>query len=113
MTNRYGVDVDYFRKEFTRLNRSLPDRTPQELRRYLCRLADVADGVTSPWTSVNDAMPKASTSMEIHRVLVRTRDDINNKTWHVGWFLGGQLQEWRIENSPSQWDILEWMEVPV
>lgn len=40
MTNRYGVDVSYFKKELARLSRSLDDRPPDELRRYLLRLAD-------------------------------------------------------------------------
>lgn len=40
--NRYGVDVSYFTKELAALSRSLDDRTPDELHRYLLRLADVA-----------------------------------------------------------------------
>jgi hypothetical protein len=42
MNNRYGVDVPYFTKELASLSRSLDDRTPDELHRYLLRLADVA-----------------------------------------------------------------------
>ena len=42
MTNRYGVDVAYFTKELKALSDSLIDRTPEELERYLKRLADVA-----------------------------------------------------------------------
>ena len=42
MENRYGVDVEYFKKELAALSRSLPNRTPDELDRYLRRLADVA-----------------------------------------------------------------------
>jgi len=40
--NRYGVDVSYFEKELAALSRSLPNRTPAELERYLIRLAKVA-----------------------------------------------------------------------
>lgn len=43
MKNRYGVDVDYFKKELQSLIRSLPDRTPEELYRYLCVLSRVAE----------------------------------------------------------------------
>jgi len=42
MENRYGVDTSYFYKELESLVRSLENRTPDELRRYLLRLADVA-----------------------------------------------------------------------
>jgi hypothetical protein len=42
MTNRYGVDVAYFTKELAMLSRSLDDRTPEELERYLLRLSEVA-----------------------------------------------------------------------
>ena len=42
MTNRYGVDVPYFKKELATLIRSLPDRTPDELQRYLSSLAITA-----------------------------------------------------------------------
>lgn len=41
MTNRYGVDVSYFEKELKKLSESLIDRTPEELHRYLIRLAEV------------------------------------------------------------------------
>lgn len=41
MPNRYGVDVDYFKKELATLSRSLENRTPDELRRYLNNLANV------------------------------------------------------------------------
>jgi len=42
MKNRFGVDVAYFTKELTRLQESLPNRTPDELYRYLIALASVA-----------------------------------------------------------------------
>ena len=42
MKNRYGVDVSYFKKELSLLSRSLPNRTPEELQRYLVRLSEVA-----------------------------------------------------------------------
>jgi hypothetical protein len=42
MNNKYGVDVPYFTKELAALSRSLPDRTPDELERYLLRLSEVA-----------------------------------------------------------------------
>jgi hypothetical protein len=40
--NRYGVDVPYFKKELAALSKSLPDRTPKELYRYLIALSKVA-----------------------------------------------------------------------
>jgi hypothetical protein len=42
VNNRYGVDVSYFKKELVALSRSLLDRTPDELSRYLIRLSEVA-----------------------------------------------------------------------
>jgi hypothetical protein len=42
MANRYGVDVEYFKKELSKLSQSLDNRTPEELQLYLLRLADVA-----------------------------------------------------------------------
>lgn len=41
MTNRYGVDVDYFTKELAKLSESLIDRPPKELHRYLVKLAEI------------------------------------------------------------------------
>ena len=40
--NSYGVDVGYFTRELQSLIKSLPNRKPDELSRYLFRLADVA-----------------------------------------------------------------------
>jgi len=40
--NRYSVDVDYFQRELRRLSESLDNRTPEELSRYLRRLAETA-----------------------------------------------------------------------
>jgi hypothetical protein len=45
--NRYGVDVPYFTKELAALSRSLPDRTPDELYRYLICLSKVAKPLKS------------------------------------------------------------------
>jgi len=42
MTNRFGVDTEYFKRELAVLSKSLPNRTPDELYRYLIRLANVA-----------------------------------------------------------------------
>ena len=42
MLNEHGVDVLYFKKELKALRESLNNRTPDELCRYLLRLADVA-----------------------------------------------------------------------
>lgn len=43
-TNRYGVDVSYFRKTINReLNGSLSDYRPDELARVLARLSVTAD----------------------------------------------------------------------
>lgn len=54
VNNRYGVDVPYFIKELAALSRSLSDRTPDELNRYLLRLAEVA----KPLKSTDTAMLK-------------------------------------------------------
>jgi hypothetical protein len=48
MSNRYGVDTEYFNKELKTLAKSLGDRTPEELERYLKRLADVAKVTNKP-----------------------------------------------------------------
>lgn len=40
--NRYNLDVAYFRRELKVLSDSLEDRTPEELSRYLRRLAETA-----------------------------------------------------------------------
>jgi len=42
MKNRYGVDVDYFKKELLALAQSLEDRPPDELSRYFTVLASIA-----------------------------------------------------------------------
>jgi len=42
MENRFGLDVNYFKKELDRLIKSLPNRTPDELARYLIVLANTA-----------------------------------------------------------------------
>jgi len=51
MTNEYGVDVAYFKKELTTLLQSLPNRPPEELQRYLLRLAEVAAPLAKAVTS--------------------------------------------------------------
>jgi hypothetical protein len=43
MNNRYGVDVSYFSKELKSLIKSLPNRTPEELWRYLQVLAKIVE----------------------------------------------------------------------
>lgn len=43
MKNRYGVDVPYFKKELKALLRSLDNRTPEELQRYLLTLSKVVN----------------------------------------------------------------------
>lgn len=45
--NAYGLDVEYFKKELASLSRTLNKRTPDELERYLIRLADVASSQAS------------------------------------------------------------------
>lgn len=50
MTNRYGVDTNYFQKELAALSRSLENRTPEELYRYLMALANVAKPIKEPIT---------------------------------------------------------------
>jgi len=42
MTNSWGVDASYFRRELKSLLRTLDNRTPGELYRYFLALADVA-----------------------------------------------------------------------
>ena len=42
MTNRYGVDISYFKKELAKLSRDLENYTPIELARYFDCLCDVA-----------------------------------------------------------------------
>ena len=43
MLNRYGVDVSYFKSELDNLKKSLNNRTPEELYRYLLRLAKIVE----------------------------------------------------------------------
>jgi hypothetical protein len=50
MKNRYHVDIDYFKKELAALSQSLENRTPEELQRYLMKLADVAKPIKEPAT---------------------------------------------------------------
>lgn len=40
--NRYGLDADYFVKEFAKLTRDIDNYTPLEMHRYLERLSDAA-----------------------------------------------------------------------
>lgn len=42
MTNSWGVDASYFRRELKSLLRTLDNRTSGELYRYFLALADVA-----------------------------------------------------------------------
>lgn len=41
MTNRFGLDVDYYRKELKQLEKTLDDRTPEELWRYFGRICHI------------------------------------------------------------------------
>jgi len=43
MSNKYGVDTDYFKRELTSLIKSLPNRPPEELWRYLMVLAKIVE----------------------------------------------------------------------
>lgn len=43
MKNKHGLDVSYFKKELQRLTKSLPNRTPDELWRYLMQLAKIVE----------------------------------------------------------------------
>ena len=63
MVNRYGVDTDYFAKELKALIRSLDDRTPEELQRYLLRLADVAS------SNINNDNKSVLVLEEINKIL--------------------------------------------
>lgn len=40
--NQWGLDAHYFRKELARLARDADHYTPEEMRRYLDSLSDVA-----------------------------------------------------------------------
>ena len=46
MNNRFGVDVSYFSKELKRLEKSLQNRTRDELHRYLVSLAKIVEPPT-------------------------------------------------------------------
>lgn len=52
MDNRYGVDVEYFRRELKALLKLLDDCTPGELGRYLSLLSDVATPPNSDFQNV-------------------------------------------------------------
>jgi len=45
MRNRYGVDTAYFERELDALKASLEDRTPEELRVYFLRLANIVSNL--------------------------------------------------------------------
>ena len=61
------------------------------------------------WISVKDRLPKHSTAMETYRVIVW---DSERKYWTVGYYIGGCLQQWRIEGSPNaQENISYWAEI--
>ncbi len=42
-SNQWGVDVRYFSRELDALKNSLPSRKPDELHRYLLRLAAIVE----------------------------------------------------------------------
>lgn len=42
MNNCHGVDVDYFKKELSRVRGMLRNRTPSEIHKYLLDLAEIA-----------------------------------------------------------------------
>jgi hypothetical protein len=69
MTNRYGVDVAYFTKELAALSKSLENRTPDELHRYLLRLADVAKPVEK---NCKLEKPKKKDN-DIHKLVIEGR----------------------------------------
>jgi len=57
------------------------------------------------WYKVSEKLPEISTAMEIKKVLVI----------HWGYIVFGWRTElgWRIENSPSEWEDIEyWMPLP-
>ena len=63
----------------------------------------------SKWISVKERLPKLSTPLELHRVVVW---DSFRGYWLVGWYFGGHLNEWRVDGSPSKQDgITHWMEI--
>lgn len=60
------LDVDYFRKELTMLLNTLDNRSPEELTRYLRRLADVAD-------------PKEIVDLEENDFVLASEEDCNKE----------------------------------
>lgn len=67
MNNRFGVDVDYFRRELKALSDSLDDRPPDELHTYLRTLADIviADrDITKIVKRLSPSAPPISNSVE-------------------------------------------------
>jgi hypothetical protein len=55
---QWGVDVGYFSRELDALKKSLPNRTPVELHRYLLRLAAIVEPAQAQATADNTGSPK-------------------------------------------------------
>ena len=63
------------------------------------------DAVVREWVAVSDRLPEHSTPLDIKTVLV----------WHDNRVRFGCYFEeigWRLENSPSEWNVDFWMELP-
>jgi len=75
MYNRFGVDVDYFKKELSALSKSLDNRPPDELARYLSVLADCAKRSTVDNASVISPSTDNSDKGECDRIILRKIGD--------------------------------------
>ena len=70
MNNRFGVDVSYFSKELKRLEKSLQNRTRDELHRYLVSLAKIVEPHTIAQQTVTGSQ-KAETLTQIAEYIQR------------------------------------------
>ncbi len=59
---------------------------------------------------VGEKRPPVSTGMHIKYVLVYVPSDY--KIWRMGWFIGGVLNEWRVEGSSSEVFPTHWCPLP-
>jgi len=80
-SNQWGVDVSYFSRELDALKRSLPNRTPGELHRYLLRLAAI----------VEPAQAQATADNKRSRAIVR--GDMPEDSWNAGDFDAANFHE--------------------
>jgi hypothetical protein len=80
MTNRYGVDVAYFKKELAALSKSLPDRTPDELARYFIVLHNIALPIPKSKESrptVRAKRPVQHAKLDMPPITIRARTTVS------------------------------------